>query len=227
MPETFTSLRFAHGSCRKWPGDTRRYERGLGKEDTGKYKCKTDGDDTGTDDNDLGPDMLDQFGHKWLAPQWNAQLKKYQAKNWSDWPRFFLHTGDQIYADDIGINTSKMLLRNRFAAVVPGPGRPSAVEITGGAWAGRFAFRYSEREKLKRPTGPDDLDDLMKIQPRIKQISSRDIDRDLRNACSARQQATFSQDEEFEEAKGRTGRFKYRVMNKLLWEIPDDKVKSR
>ena len=122
MPETFTSLRFAHGSCRKWPGDTRRYERGLGKEDTGKYKCKTDGDDTGTDDNDLGPDMLDQFGHKWLAPQWNAQLKKYQAKNWSDWPRFFLHTGNQIYADDIGINTSKMLLRNRFAAVVPGPG---------------------------------------------------------------------------------------------------------
>ena len=47
-------------------------------------------------------------------------------KDWSEWPRFFLHTGDQIYADDIGVNMGTAILHNALRPCAPGPPDASA-----------------------------------------------------------------------------------------------------
>lgn len=98
----YQNLRFAYGSCRKYPGDK-----------------------AGADDG--GPDtMLD--------------LQKFIAKNQPDqWPRFMLLVGDQIYADDIGHKQGLAIGRQRWGRRKPGPG----LNEGDGAWAGRFASRFT------------------------------------------------------------------------------------
>src|SRR5262249_17543399 len=156
----FESLRFAHGSCRKWPGD--------------------DGPDK------LGPDMLEYFGSEWLA----------RRHSWQEWPRFFLHTGDQIYADDIGIKSGKTILRHRFGSVVPGPAPNSADDIAFGAWSGRFGFRYMPLGKVEGRSKKDDTD-LRRLRPVINDPRFELKNRVVDNASRARKQAANILNREF------------------------------
>jgi hypothetical protein len=178
-PRGSDRLRFAHGSCRKWPGDHDAAKRSP------------------------GPDMLEVFGNDWL-----------RKKAWSEWPRFFLHTGDQIYADDVGVTMGGVMLRHRFAAVAPGPSPSGGADVASGAWAGRFRSRYAP---LGSPQAPrDDLDQLRALRPRAKD-SSHDLDLPIKRALRARAQAAF--------ATARAPlplRFTLRVANGLLWHVPDE-----
>ena len=177
------ALRFAHGSCRKWPGDH------------------------GPKNPVPGPDMLEAFSAHLLA-----------KKNWADWPQFFLHSGDQIYADDVGAAMSRAILRHRFASVLPGPGPVGADDVAFGAWAGRFGWRYSPRATGPAKPSPDDVD------PKYLRsfFDYRGYDRSLvdgvidtaiaarRFAAGARSMADAT----------RPLRHKLRVMNELLWRVP-------
>src|SRR5262249_83317 len=178
----FESLRFAHGSCRKWPGD--------------------DGPDK------LGPDMLEYFGSEWLA----------KRHSWQEWPRFFLHTGDQIYADDIGIKSGKTILRHRFGSVVPGPAPNSADDIAFGAWSGRFGFRYMPLGKVEGRSKKEDTD-LRRLRPVINDPRFELKNRVVDNASRARKQAANILNREFVDLQ-RPRRFKLQVLNGLLWEVP-------
>jgi hypothetical protein len=188
MSSRVDSLRFAHGSCRKWPGDA------------------------DPENKVPGPDMLEAFGSEWLA-----------KKAWSDWPRFFLHSGDQIYADDVGVKQGRAILRHRFAASLPGPAPTSAGDVAFGAWSGRFGFRYFPLEKAGPPP-PADLNDLRKLRPRIKHNASHDIDYTISEALRARKQAEAFRRHEpgRNELASRPLRFKLRVLNALLWHVPDE-----
>jgi hypothetical protein len=181
MPVNFDSFRFAHGSCRKWPGDT-----------NAKKEVP-------------GPDMLERFGSEWLA-----------KKNWPDWPRFLLHTGDQIYADDIGTKQGASILRHRFAAVVPGPTPTSANDIAYGAWSGRFGFRYMPFEK-KRPSDDDVDPKYLRSFSDYKGYDRSLVDAAIDTAIVVRRQA--SAHEKLADAI-RPVRFKLRVLNHLLWKVP-------
>jgi hypothetical protein len=178
----FESLRFAHGSCRKWPNDG-----GIDK---------------------LGPDMLEYFGSEWLA-------RKY---TWAEWPRFFLHTGDQIYADDIGIATGKTILRHRFGSVVPGPAPRSANDIAFGAWSGRFGFRYIPLAK-NGSRAKQDSADLARLRPDINDRQFERKNRVIDDAIRARKQAANIFSREFVDRQ-LPRRFKLQVLNGLLWTIP-------
>ena len=190
-------MRFAHGSCRKWVGDSgippavdlgntcKRYQKPPGPILT------------------PAPDMLELFGSHWLA-----------KKDWSEWPRFFLHTGDQIYADDIGVNMGTAILQQRFAAVTPGPAGPAG-DVAAGAWAGRFAPRYTPVAVPKAPAFTN-LDEFCQIRPRVTGNNDHDVDFAIRRALSARRQAAF--------ARSRPPLplpFTQRVANDLLWSFPD------
>jgi len=178
-PNKPDTLRFAHGSCRKWPGD----------HDAAKTVP--------------GPDMLDVFGDSWLG-----------SNRWADWPRFFLHTGDQIYADDVGVKMGRAILRHRFASVVPGPKPANDADIAFGAWAGRFGRRYAPLAQAAPPA--TNLDQLRAIDPRAKSDTSHDIKYPIALAVRARAQAEFSR------GSGTVPlHFSHRVLNGLLWEVPD------
>jgi hypothetical protein len=156
-PKTFEHLRFAHGSCRKWAGESEQ-------------------------PRDTGPDMLDALGRLWLG-----------SKRWSEWPQFFLHTGDQIYADDVSLHMAGSILRHRVATVVPGPAPAETHDVAFGAWAGRFGFRYGPSVP---PPPPSDLDQLHKLRPRVDDdFSTHDIDYAMKLAERARKQKDLSQDE--------------------------------
>ena len=146
------SLRFAHGSCRKYPDDN-------------DEKSQFSGDD-----------MLDVFGKEWLPSK----------KRWSDWPKFFLHTGDTIYADDIGVKMSRMLLQHRFAGTVPGP---KTTDVAFGAWAGRFGTRYESNE-APRPVG--DLAKFLKAKPQVPGTTSHNLELAIDRAKDAEAQAKFA-----------------------------------
>ena len=194
---TYEQLRFAHGSCRKWPGDT------------------------GPNGKTPGPDMLDYFASEWLA-----------KNKIPDWPRFFLHTGDQIYADDVGVAQGEAMLRQRFAAVIPGPRGGTGVDE--GAWAGRFANRYvpidpkrtaviaaptqALREELKRLEA-----DLAKARKAgtvtadivAKARRSEEVTKALAQEPQSRRSWTFVDPR-------RPMRFRNRIENGLLWEVPNE-----
>jgi hypothetical protein len=182
-PRRGAALRFAHGSCRKWPGD----------HDANKKVP--------------GPDMLATFGDAWLG-----------TKAWAEWPQFIVHTGDQIYADDVGIKMANAIVKHRFGAVVPGP---EADNLTSGAWAGRFSHRYIQVGQEPKPT--DDLVRLRAMHPRITGDSEHDLNHAMKKAEAARKQAEF-----FSQVGALPLQFRHRVMNGLLWEVPDrlDEVPS-
>lgn len=197
LEATFTALRFAHGSCRKWPGDI------------GQPPAASLGDTCkrwqGTPGKVLtpSPDMLERFGSHWLA-----------KKEWSEWPRFFLHTGDQIYADDIGVNMGTAIVQQRFASVTPGPAG-SAGDVSAGAWAGRFAPRYSPRDVPKTPSFTN-LDEFCKLRPSVSGNKKHDVDFAIRRAVAARRQAAF-----LSSRPPLPLPFTQRVANELLWAFPD------
>ncbi len=95
-----SGLRFAYGSCRKWPFDR------AGSETS-------------------GPDALEAF---------SGLLGKQDRDK--QWPRFMLFVGDQIYADDIGHLQGMAIGRARWGRRIPDPKND-------GAWAGRFASRFT------------------------------------------------------------------------------------
>ena len=105
----YEQLRFAYGSCRKYPFDK-----------------------AGADD--AGPDTFLDL-HKFMASQPADQ-----------WPRFMLLVGDQIYADDIGHKQGLAIGRQRWGRRIPGPKTSDG----DGAWAGRFATRYTGVTKAPR-----------------------------------------------------------------------------
>ena len=196
----YDRLRFAHGSCRKWPGDT------------------------GEDGYAPGEDMLEAFGELWLPEQ----------RLLDDWPRFVLHTGDQIYADDIGVKTGAAIMRQRFGARPPGP-KP-ADDLTAGAWAGRFAHRFLAvaPDKLK-PTGKiapleakerklreKVLADVSKTRAQNKKLSSAqmkslveltDLQKHLKQASRQPTPADFINDP-------KAMRFRHVATNHFLWRVP-------
>ena len=151
MSRQGSMLRFAHGSCRKWPNDS------------------------GPKGETPGPDMLEAFGEHWLA----------KLKDPANWPRFFVHTGDQIYAGDIGAKFGQAIVGQRCAAVRPGPHQVAGGgEIAFGAWAGRFARRFAAQEPPERK----DLDELKALRPRVSDRSGHDIDAVIARAEKARGQ---------------------------------------
>ena len=198
LRKTYERLRFAHGSCRKWPGDS------------------------DLDGKTPGPDMLGIFAAEWLATQ----------KVISEWPRFFLHTGDQIYADDIGLKQGEQIMRQRFGSIIPGP---RGGDIAEGAWAGRFAARYSpispqitsvnaaptrtiharmkvlEAELAASPANQPPTADLVAKGRKYLE---------LRKALD--QEPGFQRAWKFVDAK-RPMRFKNRIENAVLWNVPYEK----
>jgi V8-like Glu-specific endopeptidase len=178
------TLRFAHGSCRKWPNDS------------------------GPKGESPGPDMLEAFGEHWLA----------KLKEPANWPRFFIHTGDQIYADDIGRSLATTLIRQRRSAVLPGPAPKGALDVAFGAWAGRFGWRYAARDP-QLPAA--ELADLQRLRPRIAERSQDDHDLEgaiARARRAAEHQAAY--DTAIAGAPAHPMGAKLRVLNRLLWEVP-------
>jgi hypothetical protein len=191
-------LRFAHGSCRKWPGDHGTVPEGSLGDTCKRWQSKPGKVLTPS------PDMLELFGSHWLA-----------RKDWSDWPRFFLHTGDQIYADDVGVNLGTAMLQQRFSVVRPGPAAQGDADVAAGAWAGRFVHRYVAMDVAKA-SGFTNLDELCKLRPRVTSRNDHDVDYAIRRALEARTQALF--------AGSRPSLplpFTERVLNGLLWSMPD------
>ncbi|MBI4523811.1 MAG: hypothetical protein HY695_08380 [Deltaproteobacteria bacterium] len=212
LRSTYERLRFAHGSCRKWPGDT------------------------DTDGTTPGPDMLSIFGSEWMAKQ----------KIISEWPRFLLHTGDQIYADDIGFNQGKQIAGQRFAAQVPGP--KDAQELIDGAWAGRFAHRFVgvDPKKLAQsaPVAPLQqrekqlLTDLSRLRTQISAIARKE--RSVTSEMRAKIKEEIMKSAKLEEVRRHLKaarernlpsnyvtdptamRFRYLITNHLLWQVPID-----
>jgi hypothetical protein len=198
----YEQLRFAHGSCRKYPGDS------------------------AADGTEPGPDMLAVFGTDWLAKQ----------QRLDEWPRFFLHTGDQIYADQIGRRQAERIAQHRFASIVPGPRTSGGPED--GAWAGRFADRYvaiDPRTAARMAVPAQKLRDRIKqLEPLIAQatkdgrVDAETIrwNREREDARKALgQQAAFQRADSFVDPK-RPMRFRQRIQNWLLWSIPYEKSDS-
>jgi hypothetical protein len=202
LQRDYQQLRFAHGSCRKWPNDADQ------------------------DGNSPGPDMLDIFGPEWLAKQ----------KVLSEWPRFFLHTGDQIYADDVGVKQGDRIMAQRFGSIVPGPRSGTGLEE--GAWAGRFADRYVaiSAQRTAQAAAPTQAlrERVKQLEPVLAKAKKEDrVDRetiklareyqDARKALA--QQPGFQRAWNFVDPK-RPMRFRQRVENALLWNVPVDKSGS-
>jgi PhoD-like phosphatase len=186
MPRRSDDLRFAHGSCRKWPQN-----RGEGIEP--------------------GRDALEAFGAQWL-----------KDRAWAQWPRFFVHTGDQIYADDLDHALATTLAQQRRAAVLPGPPPKAARDLAFGAWAGRFGWRYATKE----PAEADSVEALKKLRPRTteRKDEEHDLDAAISRATKAQtQQATLAAAlKPLQPMLPEPMRSKLRVLNRLLWEVPVD-----
>jgi hypothetical protein len=197
-PARSDALRFAHGSCRKWPGDDGRIVTAPAKD--GPCRRWQGGP---PHVHEPGPDMLEAFGAEFLAT----------TRNWAEWPRFFLHTGDQIYADDVGVAMGAAILGERFASVVAGPAPRSTGDVAFGAWAGRFGWRYATMDTAAAAPRAD-LDELCALRPQPVR-SSHDVDFAMRQAVRARAQAAFSR-----RGPSLPLPFKLRVLNGLLWEVP-------
>ena len=185
LPRETQAVRFAHGSCRKWPDDA-----------DAKGKAP-------------GPDMLDAFGRHFLS-----------ATPWNEWPHFLLHTGDQIYADDVGVRLGKAIVRERNAAVVAGPAPARVNDVAFGAWAGRFGNRYLPRDGAQAPARAD-LEELRRH--RLSYPNPHVIETAIARAESALAQHVFFDDGSGTKAaagKPVPMRHKLRVRNRLLWEPP-------
>lgn len=181
-------LRFAHGSCRKYPNDTDPNQK------------------------TPGPDLLDLFGDRWLA-----------KRPWAEWPRFFLHTGDQIYADDIGVRMCHEMLAQRASATLPGPAPQGALDIAYGAWAGRFGWRHAPFEKAGSAMRAD-YPALVALRPRaVSSVREDQLEWALALAKRARSQpAWFRNHDPRTKDPQRRQRYRYRILNGLLWQPPDD-----
>jgi hypothetical protein len=201
LAQRYETLRFAHGSCRKWPGDT------------------------GEGGRSPGSDMLDALGELWLP----------SLASLAEWPAFILHTGDQIYADDIGIKQGEAIARDRFGARIPGP-KDDRDELVGGAWSGRFGHRFLavSAERLK---AMGDIQPLEERERRLNSEAYRGLDRmhKERSSMSKELRDTLMELAEaraqLEVARRRNlpanyvtdpklMRFKYQVTNHLLWRVP-------
>ena len=197
LPASFGQFRFAHGSCRKWPNDS-----GVPPAvDVGKACKRYSGEGEILEPK---PDMLEMFG-EWL-----------EQKAWAEWPRFFLHTGDQIYADDIGVAMGGAIVRHRFASIVPGPLGGGTADVAFGAWAGRFGARYGPLG-AGAPLQQAQLDALCALRPRVVHHNFHDIDYALALAVRSRKQVAFARSR-----KALPLPLKLRVLNELLWEVPDE-----
>ena len=174
LPARFETFTFAHGSCRKWPGD-----KGVPPPAPVGKACAR-WVDPKEEILEPSPDMLDALGD-WLA-----------GRSWRDWPRFFLHTGDQIYADDIGIAMGGSIVRHRFAAVIPGPPSTLPADVAFGAWSGRFAARYAALSGAPPAAPAADLDSLCELRPRVTHHNVHDIDYSIKLALRARRQSAFA-----------------------------------
>ena len=181
-------LRFAHGSCRKYPNDTDPNQK------------------------TPGPDLLDLFGDRWLA-----------RRPWAEWPRFFLHTGDQIYADDIGVRMCHEMLAQRASATLPGPVPQGALDIAYGAWAGRFGWRHAPFEKAGSAMRAD-YPALVALRPRaVSSVREDQLEWALALAKRARSQsAWFRNHDPRTKDPQRRQRYRYRILNGLLWQPPDE-----
>jgi len=146
-----------------------------------------------------GEDMLDRFAAAFL-----------DARELEEWPHFFMHTGDQIYADDVGKLLGGQFVRQRFAAVTPGP--KSGDDLLRGAWAGRFALRHVART-LQLPSPPKSNLDAVKRQ-RLSYHNAFQIEGYIERADTAlRRQAVHP-------AFGAPPAQKLQVLNHLLWQVP-------
>jgi hypothetical protein len=131
---------------------------------------------------DAGPDMLEGL----------ASWFRTSPRNM--WPHFLFFGGDQIYADEIGLNHGHCLARARFAARIPGPVDRSVMrdKLIDGAWAGRFAHRFQEFKDpaptfAKQVTSDlKTLDDLRKKFPDLEAIHNEYPDLDRREALTQR-----------------------------------------
>lgn len=164
--------------------------------------CRVHPDDTNQRRQTQGSDMLARFGSELLAKQELAA-----------WPQFFMHTGDQIYADDIGLRLGRQMLAERHSASKPGPrlGEPLIL----GAWAGRHATRYHERTGVLPPPPAADVDDLDRQRNTAQNPAL--IERAVADARSALEQAAARAALPQPPAAQ-----KLRVMNELLWQPPID-----
>jgi hypothetical protein len=110
------------------------------------------------------------------------------------WPHFLFFGGDQIYADEIGLNHGLRLARARFAARIPGPVDRNALrdKLVDGAWAGRFAHRFHEfaypNEAFRKQVRSDleVLDQTRKDFPDLQAIHNHYPDLDRREALKQR-----------------------------------------
>ncbi len=199
LPAVFDTFRFAHGSCRKWPGDT-----GVPPAVPIGKACRRWAGDANEKILEPRPDMLDALGD-WL-----------EGKSWTQWPRFFVHTGDQIYADDIGVAMGGAIVRHRFAAVIPGPPATLAIDVAFGAWSGRFSARYAAL-RAAPPAPAAELDSLCELRPRVTHDNFHDIDHAIKVALRARRQSAFAGSRQALPLP-----LRLRVANDLLWEVPDE-----
>ncbi len=168
-------LRFAHGSCRVYPGDT---------DAKGKFP---------------GPDMLEQFGTAFL-----------RQRALDEWPRFFMHSGDQIYADDLGKTLGHTLVLQRHAATLPGPNGPD--RLSRGAWAGRFALRCAPRNTLL-PAPPKTALETVR-RHRLSFANPALIEDAIERAeLAVRRQALHA-------GVSAPPQQKFQVRNQLLWQVP-------
>src|SRR5262249_18804776 len=71
--------------------------------------------------------------------------KTLKAADRASWPRFMLHTGDQIYADDLSVAQGDAILVQRSAWMRPGPS--SGDHLLKGAYGGRFGTRVKTYSK--------------------------------------------------------------------------------
>jgi hypothetical protein len=200
IEQTYERLRFAHGSCRKWPGDT---------DENGKTK---------------GADMLSVFGSDWMA----------NRKVLSEWPRFLIHSGDQIYADDIGKLQGEQIMKQRFSAGIPGPRTSDLFE---GAWGGRFGNRYVgiDPRSTAKAAGPTRAvrDRVSKLEAELKSAANGPMDKALIAKASeyANLKKTLAQEPDYQRAwkfvdPKRPMRFKYRIENTMLWNVPYEPDKT-
>ncbi len=166
--------------------------------------CRVHPDDTDENQQVQGDDMLARFGNDFLHKQELAA-----------WPQFFMHTGDQIYADDIGVRLGKQIVRARHSATFPGPKQGHVLAL--GAWAGRFAPRYTTRGTVLPAPPAADIDAVDQ-----QRNTSRDpvrVEAAAADARDALKQAQFQTRAMLPEEKPPAVQ-KLQVMNQLLWQPP-------
>lgn len=162
--------------------------------------CRVHPGDTDEHQQVQGADMLARFGSDFLA-----------RKELSTWPQFFMHTGDQIYADDIGVRLGRQLLRQRFSATEPGPRQGDA--LLRGAWGGRFGLRVVSRQLLQpSKTAAADVDEIDRGR-NTAQNPAR-VQKLVEHARSALAQAGVFPGVTAPAAQ------KLQVLNQLLWQPP-------